>query len=177
MIRDSSARHPLLDNLIQVLIPKLREQFAFCCVPPHNSGGLDQSLYESWVGRSWGHRSFLPGLCVDFSPGNSMGLLSGPLHRDCLARILSGFGLLFIFWPRYVFPAVSCLTYCLCQVCWQKMSDHLISIWDCHLVLRVTSLVSRTERVSVENELHRLSVSGKSEELSLMQVLNKLLLN
>lgn len=119
-IRDSSVRHPLLDNLIQVLIPKLREQFAFCCVPPHNSGGLDQSLYESWVRRSWGHRSFLPGLCVNVSPGNSMELLSGPLHRDCLARILSGFGLLFIFWPRFVFPAVSCLTYCLCQVCWQK---------------------------------------------------------
>lgn len=33
------------------------------------------------------------------------------------------------------------------------------------------------ERVSVETEPHRLSVSGKSDELSLVQVLNKLLLN
>lgn len=42
---------------------------------------------------------------MESSLWNSVGLLSGPLHRNCLARILSEFGLLFIFWPRFVFPA------------------------------------------------------------------------
>lgn len=140
MICDSGVRHPLLDNLI-LLIPKLREQFVFCCVPPQNSGGLDQSLYENWVRRFQGHRSFHPGLCVEFSPWNSMGLLSGPLHSDCLARILSGIGLLFIFWPTFMFSTISCLISCLCQenVCCQTTFYR-----DCHLVLRVASLLSRT---------------------------------
>lgn len=47
----------------------------------------------------------LPGDCLEF--------LSGPLHRGFLGRILSGFRVLFIFWPRFVFPApfLACAKY------------------------------------------------------------------
>lgn len=46
-------------------------------------------------------------------PGDSLDFLSGPLHRGFLARILSGFRVLFIFWPRFVFPArfIACAKY------------------------------------------------------------------
>lgn len=34
-------RRPLLDNLIRELIPKLRGQSAFCCVPPEWRAGAE----------------------------------------------------------------------------------------------------------------------------------------
>lgn len=158
---------PLLDNLIQELIPKLRGQFAFYCVPPQRRAGAE-SIWELG-NRTVGKKGFKD---IDHSSqtfvwnsllGDSLEFLSGPLHRGCLARILSGFGVLFIFWPRYVFPApfIACANYA--GGCWQEMFVIRPPYnWDCHLVLRVTGLVSRPERVSVENEQHRLPVSGKS---------------
>lgn len=46
-------------------------------------------------------------------PGDSLDFLSGPLHWGFLARILSGFRVLFTFWLGFVFPApfIACAKY------------------------------------------------------------------
>lgn len=117
MTCDLSVRCPPLDTLIQELIPKLRGQFAFCCVPSQwragteSVGGLGTRAMGKKALQDIDH--FSQAFVWNSLPGDSLDFLSGPLHRGFVGRILSGFRVLFIFWPRFVFPApfLACAKY------------------------------------------------------------------
>lgn len=130
---DSSVRCPLLDTLIQELIPKLRGQFAFCCVPSQRRAGTEsiRGLGTRIMGKEDLQDIDHPSQAFVWNslPGDSLDFLSGPLHWGFLARILSGFRVLFIF---LAWICVSCPIYCLCQVHWVAagrncLSDHLMT--------------------------------------------------
>ena len=95
----------------------------------------------------------LPGTAWDFCQRLCTGIVWPGTCQGLGYSLFSGLDLCFLLFP-------ASLTACAKYAGRKCLPDHLISIWDCHLVLRVTSLVSGTERVSVENEPHRLSVAS-----------------